>query len=507
MGLAAAAVAAALVTLFALLLVAILSYRDASNTARHAQQAIASANQLEILALDLETGLRGFIITRRQSSLKPWQEARRHYSSDVKQFLRLASDDPTQAERAQGVVRALDSYNAVFSLQFLEFMKRNPGPARQFILDQHAAGPHRLDPVRKGFKSFVDGEQKLADERNTTAKHTARVAIVLGAVSLGLAVLLIVLLILYLARRVARPVRLAAEAAGRLADGDLTSRVDERGVAEVGALQRAFNSMAASLERGRRELEEQNRKLRESEKVKSELVSSVSHELRTPLASILGFSDLMLQRDLDPADRRRYLELVRGEADRLAALLNDLLDLQRIEETGVQLTREELDLSKLLESQVVLYSAQSDRHALDLDTDDGCIVLADRDRLAQVVGNLLSNAIKYSPDGGVVHIEARCTGSRVRVNVRDDGMGIPLVQQRQIFTKFFRGDAGRRLGIGGTGLGLALARDIVEAHGGRIGFESLEGGGSTFWFDLPLATAGAARGVGLSDSRRSGGGS
>jgi signal transduction histidine kinase len=501
MGLAAAAVAAALVTLFALLLVAILSYRDASNTARHAQQAIASANQLEILALDLETGLRGFIITHEQSSLEPWRDARNRYDPEVRQFLRLASDNPTQAERAQDVVRSLDEYNLAFSLPLLEFMNRNPGAAAQVI--NKAAGPHRLDPVRKGFAKFNAGEQKLADERNARARHTARVAIVLGAVSLGLAVLLIVLLILYLARRVARPIRLAADAAGRLADGDLRSRVDERGVAEVGALQRAFNSMAASLERSRRELEEQNRKLRESEKVKSELVSSVSHELRTPLASILGFSDLMLQRDLDPADRRRYLELVRGEADRLAALLNDLLDLQRIEETGVQLTREEIDLSTLLEGQVVLYSAQSDRHALDLETDDGCIVLADRDRLAQVVGNLLSNAIKYSPDGGVVHIEARCAGSRVRVTVRDDGMGIPLVQQRQIFTKFFRGDAGRRLGIGGTGLGLALARDIVEAHGGRIGFESLEDRGSTFWFDLPLATAGAA----LSDSRRSAGGS
>jgi len=503
MGLAAAAVAAALVTLFALLLVAILSYRDASTTARHAQQAIASANQLETLALDLETGLRGFVITNKQSSLQPWRQARAAYPPQMGELLRLASDNPAQERRAREVKRSIDAYLRDFSLPLVEFMHRNPALARQVVRD--GTGLHRLDRVRSRFDSFIAGERRLAEERDSRARHTGRIAIVLGAVSLAVAVLLIVLLTAYLARRVARPIRLAAEAAGRLADGDLSSRVDERGVAEVGALQRAFNSMAASLERGRRALEEQNRKLRESERVKSELVSSVSHELRTPLASILGFSDLILQRDLDPADQRRYLELVRTEADRLAALLNDLLDLQRIEETGVKLTREELDLSKLLEAQVILYSAQSDRHRLELETDDGCLVEADRDRLAQVVGNLLSNAIKYSPDGGVVHIEVRRSEARVRVTVRDEGMGIPTEQQRQIFTKFFRGDAGRRLGIGGTGLGLALAREIVEAHGGRIGFESGERG-STFWFELPPAAAGEPGRVGLSDSRRRGAG-
>jgi signal transduction histidine kinase len=499
--LAAAAVAAALVTLFALLLVAILSYRHASITARHAQQAIASANRLETLALDLETGLRGFIITNDESSLKPWNKARAEYPGQMRQLLRLSSDNPAQERRARAIRRSINVYVQAFSLPLIEFMRRNPPLARKVVREGDSL--NRLNTVRARFDAFIAGERKLAEERDARARHTGRIAIALGAVSLALAVLLIVLLIAYLSRRVARPIRLAADAAGRLAEGDLSSRVDERGVAEVGALQRAFNSMAASLERGRRALEEQNRKLRESERVKSELVSNVSHELRTPLASILGFSDLILQRDLEPADRRRYLELVRAEADRLAALLNDLLDLQRIEETGVQLTREELDLSKLLEAQVVLYSAQSDRHQLELETDDGCVVEADRDRLAQVVGNLVSNAIKYSPDGGVVRIQARRLTARVRVAVRDQGMGIPAAQQRQIFTKFFRGDAGRRLGIGGTGLGLALSRDIVEAHGGRIGFESREGRGSTFWFELPLVTNSEPDGVGLSDSRRS----
>ena len=507
MGLAAAVVAAALATLFVLLLLAILSYRHASITARHAQQAIASANQLETTALDLETGLRGFAITNQERSLQPWKQARRAYPEQVQQLLRLSADSPGQEQRARAIKAAIDSYLNDYSLNLLRFMRRNPVAERRIIAA--GQGLNKLDVVRSRFKTFIASERRIADERDAKARRTGRIAIGLGAGSLALAVLLIVLLTAYLARRVARPIRITAEAAGRLADGDLSSRVEERGVAEVGDLQQAFNSMAASLERSRRELEEQNRKLRESERVKSELVSSVSHELRTPLASILGFSDLMLQRDLDTEDRRRYLQLVRGEADRLAALLNDLLDLQRIEEGGVLLTREEVDLSKLLASQVVLYSAQSERHRLELDAEERTVVEGDRDRLAQVVGNLLSNAIKYSPDGGVVRIDATRAGAGVRVTVRDDGMGIPTAQQGQIFTKFFRGDAGRRLGIGGTGLGLALSREIVEAHGGRMGFESGEGQGSTFWFELPASASAQPEpgGIGLSDSRRSGAGS
>src|SRR5262249_62417422 len=131
-----------------------------------------------------------------------------------------------------------------------------------------------------------------------------------------------------------------------------------------------FNSMAASLERSLADLEERNQTLLESEQTKSELVSNVSHELRTPLASVLGFSSLMLDRDLPPEEVRRYLEVIRTEARRLAELLNDLLDIQRIEQGTIELKLDEVDLSDLLEAQVTLFSAQSASHELRLDASE-----------------------------------------------------------------------------------------------------------------------------------------
>jgi two-component system sensor histidine kinase VicK len=205
---------------------------------------------------------------------------------------------------------------------------------------------------------------------------------------------------------------------------------------------------------------------------------------------VLGFSSLMLDRDLPPEETKRYLEVIRTEARRLAALLNDLLDLQRVEQEALDLRNEEVDLNELLATQVTLYSAQSDAHELKFEpTEEALTVRGDRDRLAQVIGNLLSNAIKYSPEGGVVDVTTTLIGDEAWVWVRDEGLGIPGGHQEQIFTKFFRGDVGRELGIAGTGLGLVLARQIIEAHGGEIGFDSESGRGSTFWLQLPASRA------------------
>ena len=489
MWLASALLATLVGAAFVVLILAVSAQRDATEREARSKAVTTASLRLEKLVSDVETSFLGLTLTRSTTFLGPYRNAMRVLPAHLSTLDTLASDDFRQRARVRTLTLRINEYVDDFVAPLIPILRETPGVAADRALAQE--GKRRTDEIRRLFREFRAAENDLAAAASQTAERRADLAVIVGLGAVTASTTLIVLFGIILSRSIGHPVRTVASGASRLAAGELEHRLPERGPGEMGELTRSFNAMAERLERSRRELQQQNDELRESERMKTELVSIVSHELRTPLASVLGFTALLLKRDFEPDTRRHYLGIIDAQARRLAALLEDLLDVQRIEHEGVELATERVDLASLLDQQAQLYAAQSPNHRLQVELEERPLtVRGDPNRLAQVVGNLLSNAIKYSPEGGTVALAAERRGDGVRVVVRDEGLGIPADQQSRIFTKFFRGDAGAT-GITGTGLGLAVSREIVEANGGRIGFDSDPGAGSTFWLELPSGLADA----------------
>ncbi|WJQ80857.1 ATP-binding protein [Brevibacillus brevis] len=226
----------------------------------------------------------------------------------------------------------------------------------------------------------------------------------------------------------------------------------------------------------------------EIDQMKSEFVSTVSHELRTPLASVLGFAELLLKKELKPERQQRYLATIYQEATRLTALINDFLDLQRMESGRQSYELENVAVDQVIQDIFGIYQVQSPLHRFELDLQtEQTVVYGDQAKLRQVFVNLISNAVKYSPHGGQVRVSCRQDGNRLLVEVQDEGLGIPSEAIPHLFTKFYRVDNSDRRAIGGTGLGLAIVREIVHMHHGEVAVMSESGKGSTFTVTLPLA--------------------
>ena len=481
--LASGALAVLMAGVFAVLAFAVRDLSDAAEREAQAREVVTDTVVIQKLVADLEIGVRGFVITGQARFLAPYNTAQRELRQALETFGREAGAHPERARDARELSELIDAYIEEYTENVIKIARDNPEAARS----ETAARENRLrtDQIRDRLDTVIADERTRAAETAASAQAEARRAIVLGFGGIAASVAMILLLGFYLTRSIARPVREVASEANRIARGELNVQLDERGPGEVGALKRAFRAMAADLAERQRALEEQNERLRESERLKSELISIVSHEIRTPLASILGFASVLQQKDVDAVDRARFLEIIGSESRRLATLLDDFLDVQLLEEGPLELSLAEVDVSALVRTQALLFSAQSERHRLDvLLPEDPLVVRGDVGRLAQVLANLISNAIKYSPQGGTVEVSAEEDDGIVRIRVRDEGFGIPPELGDRIFTKFFRGAAAAR-GISGSGLGLALSRSVVEAHGGSIGFESTVGEGTTFSVELP----------------------
>lgn len=302
----------------------------------------------------------------------------------------------------------------------------------------------------------------------------------------GIALVLSALLAGLVSRSVARPLQRVADAAHAIAQGDYDQTIPVSGLAEVRRLARDFNTMA--------------QQVKASREAQRDFVANVSHELKTPLTSIQGYSQAILDGTAGDAETvERSAAIIHDEAERMGRMVAELLDLARIESGQITMRREPVELGLLLKNVVARFRlrAQEAGIALTSHIADPAAVVGDGDRLAQVFTNLVDNALKHTPQGGKVTVTAKLlTPSGVRrlgkawpqaveVAVSDSGQGIPSQDLSRVFERFYQVDKSRKH-TGSIGLGLAISREIVEAHGGSIKAESIVGLGTRFTVTLPV---------------------
>jgi len=279
-----------------------------------------------------------------------------------------------------------------------------------------------------------------------------------------------------LSRSIIAPVHAMSAATERIADGRYDERVLVEGKDELAQLAIRFNQMA--------------NKLNEVETMRRRLIGDVSHELRTPLTAIKGSMEGLMDGVL-PATEETYRQ-IHAEADRLNRLVDDLQELSRVEARAYELDRRALDVAAIVQTVAKRLKPQAESKQISLNLElapDLPPILADEDRVVQVLTNLVGNALQYTPEHGTVTLSAARYSAEVKISIRDSGIGIPPEHLADIFDRFYRVDKSRsRRAGGGSGIGLTIARALVEAHGGRIWAESAgEGQGSTFSFTIPVA--------------------
>jgi signal transduction histidine kinase len=342
------------------------------------------------------------------------------------------------------------------------FVRRSTSPAGM------PADPVWTLPAPKLVAGGLIGDDREASFLNTVTRSLV-VAVLVG----GLAAVVTAVLF---ARGVLRPIGALTAAARTMEQGDLSQRVQVRSRDEIGQLAQAFNAMADGLAR--------------TEQLRRSMVADVAHELRTPLTNLRGYLEAL--RDGVIEVRRETIESLYDEAVLLSHLVDDMQDLSLSDAGRLSLHREALDTAALVSAAVQAAKPHAAQQGVSLVVDDVSAlppVYADPQRIGQVLRNLLGNGLAYTPAGGTVRVSASSSAHEVRIEVRDTGCGIAAEHLPNVFERFYRADPSRARATGGAGLGLALVKQFVTAHGGRVEVASTLGAGSCFSFTLPAAQA------------------
>ncbi len=280
-------------------------------------------------------------------------------------------------------------------------------------------------------------------------------------------------LVFVLSRHIVRPIRNISFGAMELARGNYDWRVKPATRDEIGELAVAFNRMAEEL------------KLQDA--LRNTFIANVSHELRSPLTSVQGFIQGMLDGAIEDKDRDKYLEIVLGETKRMSTLINDLLNLAKIESGKFPIEYSEFDINELVRRCLLMFEQRIEEKKINVSVDlceEKLNVWADEDRISQVITNLIDNAVKFTGEGGEIKVWTFCSDTKIHVNIADTGVGIPQEDQPLVFERFFKVDKSHSQGTPGTGIGLSIVKRIIAQHGETIGLQSEVGKGTTFTFTL-----------------------
>jgi signal transduction histidine kinase len=333
-------------------------------------------------------------------------------------------------------------------------------------------GGYALASILTFFNVWFSAQLMFASE------HDLLLAIVLLVFAGGIAMILGY----FLASTVTERINLLKSAAEKLAGGDLQTRVPVNGRDEVAALSTTFNQMAEQLQLA-------DQKQRELESLRRDLIAWVGHDLQTPLASMRAILEALSDGVVDePQMVKRYLLTAQRDVMSLSALIDDLFQMSQLDAGGFPLHRAPASLNDLVSDTLESFSQLAKQQEITLEgqvESDVDPVLMDTQAIGRVFNNLISNALRHTPPQGRVSVWVRREGPGVDVTVSDTGEGIRGQDIPHIFERFYRGDASRRRGTGGAGLGLAIARGIVQAHGGDIQVQSEPGKGTQFTFHLP----------------------
>ena len=488
----------AVVAIWALVTRQIISLQDsrreaADQAAVRAGAAVLVTAKIDPTLTNLATDQRGFALTGDSSFLGPYRLGRIQLDLAMDSLTSLAHDNEELALATSRLDRATRAWSRAAARQFAARSTSLPGDS---VVKLARSVTDLMDSARDA-TSLLERITRVQAERRAT--EAARQIEVDTRESLLIRLLLVAMVVLATVaslRRVTNTLDAIVFDARALAAGDHRAAVRSvaGGSRELGQLGEAFGTLAAAVDEREHGLRDDIRQLKEVERLKTEFVSTVSHELRTPLTAIRGALGLVLAGTTGPvaSKTRDLLQIGLQNTERLIRLINDILDVERIESGHLFVRREPCELADILRTTVesLRMVAMEAQVSLVLEAEASAVVTGDPDRLVQVFTNLISNAVRFSPPGESVTVSLRTTPTSVVVFVSDRGPGIPLEFRKRIFGKFQQADPAGA--AGGAGLGLAIVRAIVERHGGSIRFDSAPGHGTTFITELPYTAPSAS---------------